>query len=44
MLSLTGARAAACFVAIGSPARYLVRGLGGAILSGMIFQAVYPAL
>ena len=44
MLSLTDDRAAASFVAIGSPARYRVRSLGGTILSGVIFQAVYPAL
>ncbi|MEC7674531.1 MAG: hypothetical protein VYB89_03280 [Pseudomonadota bacterium] len=44
MLSLTDDRAAASFVAIGSLARYLVLGLGGAILSGVIFQAVYPTL
>ncbi|MEC7123831.1 MAG: hypothetical protein VXX13_12615 [Pseudomonadota bacterium] len=44
MSSLTDNRAAASFVAIGSPARYLVFGLGGTILSGVIFQAVYPAL
>ena len=44
MLSLTVDRAAASFAAICSPARYLVLSLGGAILSGVIFQAVYPAL
>ena len=44
MFSLTDGSIAASFVAIGSPARYLVHGLGGTILSGVIFQAVYPAL